>query len=62
MDVGLRYRILELAAAEGTVMVADETMAELDIDTPGQLPLPFPAYGEAWLARSVSEQVTITSG
>ena len=57
MDVGLRYRVLELAAAEGTVMVADETMAELDIDTPGQLPLPFPAYGDAVAIGSLGKTV-----
>jgi DNA-binding transcriptional MocR family regulator len=42
---GLRHRALGLAARHGTTLIADETMAELDIDRPESL-LPFAAYGE----------------
>jgi len=44
MPAGLRERTLELAARQGTTIIADETMAELDIDSPERM-LPFAAYG-----------------
>jgi len=43
MSPELRERTLALAAEHGTVLVADETMAELSIDDV-ELPLPFAAY------------------
>ena len=44
MPAALRVRVLELAARQGTTIIADETMAELDIDAPERM-LPFAAYG-----------------
>ena len=44
MPAALRERVLELAARQGTTIIADETMAELDIDSPERM-LPFAAYG-----------------
>ena len=46
MPADYRERMLALAAEQGTVIVADETMAELSIDEPDP-PLPMPAYGAA---------------
>jgi DNA-binding transcriptional MocR family regulator len=46
MSAGLRERTLGIAARHGTTLIADETMAELDIDRPESL-LPFAAYGES---------------
>ncbi|MCU1581080.1 MAG: PLP-dependent aminotransferase family protein [Microbacteriaceae bacterium] len=43
MPVDMRERILELAARHRTVLIADETMAELSIDRPGTRP-PFAAH------------------
>jgi len=43
MSAELRERVLGLADRHGTTLVADETMAELDIDRPGRM-LPFAAY------------------
>ena len=57
MSPALRHRMLELAAGPGTVMVADETMAELDIDTAGELPKPLPAYGAAVAIGSLGKTV-----
>lgn len=51
-----RSRMLALAAARGTVVVADETMAELDIDSPLR-PLPLPAYGDAVTIGSLGKSV-----
>ena len=45
MPVGQRGRVLAAAARQGTVLVVDETIAELDIDRAGEF-LPFPAYAE----------------
>jgi DNA-binding transcriptional MocR family regulator len=60
MSAGLRHRALGLAARHGTTLIADETMAELDIDRPESL-LPFAAYGEgpaqAILVGSVGKTV-----
>lgn len=44
MPAELREQVLEMAAAQGTVLIADETMAELGIDRASN-PLPFAAYG-----------------
>lgn len=43
MSASLRERLIDLAAGQGTIVIADETPAELDIDRPGTL-LPMPAY------------------
>jgi DNA-binding transcriptional MocR family regulator len=60
MSAGLRERTLAIAARHGTTLIADETMAELDIDRPESL-LPFAAYGEgsaqAILVGSVGKTV-----
>jgi DNA-binding transcriptional MocR family regulator len=45
MSPRTRERILAAAAAHGTIVVADETTADLDIDRMGEH-LPFPLYGE----------------
>ncbi len=54
MSAGLRERMLAQAAAQGTVIVGDETMAELSIDRPDH-PLPLAAYGPAVLIGSVGK-------
>ncbi|GAB3604701.1 PLP-dependent aminotransferase family protein [Conyzicola nivalis] len=46
MPAALRERTLDLAAQHGTTLIADETMAELDIDATERM-LPFAAYGAA---------------
>ncbi|MFT4122492.1 MAG: PLP-dependent aminotransferase family protein [Microbacteriaceae bacterium] len=51
MDERLRERILALAARTGTVLVADETMAELGIDAPSRPP--FAAFDAAGLAITI---------
>jgi DNA-binding transcriptional MocR family regulator len=60
MSEELRERTLARAARHGTTLIADETMAELNIDRPGSL-LPFAAYGEgsaqAILVGSVGKTV-----
>jgi len=43
MSAALREKLVDLAAAQGTIVVADETSAELDIDRQGVL-LPLAAY------------------
>jgi DNA-binding transcriptional MocR family regulator len=48
--------VLELAARQGTTLVADETMAELGLDGLPQ-PLPFAAHGPAILVGSVGKTV-----
>ena len=45
MPAEQRERVLAAAACQGTVLVVDETIAELDIDRIGEF-LPFPAYAE----------------
>jgi DNA-binding transcriptional MocR family regulator len=52
----LRQRMLALAERQGTVIVADETMAELAIDRP-ETPLPLAAYGAAVTIGSVGKTV-----
>jgi DNA-binding transcriptional MocR family regulator len=56
MSPELRERMLGLAAAQGTSIVSDETMAELTIDRPDN-PLPLAAYGPAVLIGSVGKTV-----
>ncbi|MCU1524587.1 MAG: PLP-dependent aminotransferase family protein [Microbacteriaceae bacterium] len=56
MSSELRERMLGLANAQGTTIVADETMAELAIDA-GDVPLPLAAYGPAVLIGSVGKTV-----
>ncbi|MEJ3403648.1 PLP-dependent aminotransferase family protein [Rathayibacter sp. YIM 133350] len=56
MPAGQRERMLAAAARQGTVIVADETTAELDIDRTGEL-LPLAAYGPAVLIGSVGKTV-----
>ncbi len=56
MPTEQRQRMLALAARVGTVMIADETMAELDIDS-GELPSPLPAHGAAVAIGSFGKTV-----
>lgn len=44
LDADARRRLLDVAARQGTVVIADETTAELDIDR-DRAPLPLAAYG-----------------
>ena len=53
MPTPLLERALELAAAQGTVVVVDETMGELTIDGPTRLPAA--AYGPAVMLGSVGK-------
>ena len=52
MSAELREKTVALAEAHGTILIADETMAELDIDG-GEPPLPFAAYGAAGSSPNV---------
>lgn len=56
MAPALRARMLALAERQGTVIVADETMAELAIDR-ADTPLPLAAYGAAVTIGSVGKTV-----
>ncbi|UOQ87876.1 PLP-dependent aminotransferase family protein [Agromyces endophyticus] len=49
LDADARRRLLDVAARQGTVVIADETTAELDIDR-NHSPLPLAAYGPAGTA------------
>ncbi|MFD4421172.1 PLP-dependent aminotransferase family protein [Agromyces sp. NPDC058484] len=49
-----RARVLDAAARQGTVVIADETTAELSIDRPGEFP-PMAADGPAVLIGSVGK-------
>ena len=49
-----RARMLDAAASQGTVVIADETTAELSIDRPGEFP-PMAADGNAVLIGSVGK-------
>jgi DNA-binding transcriptional MocR family regulator len=51
MPVELREQVLSDAARQGTLVIADETPGELDIDRPGSF-LPFAAYGDAGTTAS----------
>ncbi|WP_235484112.1 PLP-dependent aminotransferase family protein [Frigoribacterium sp. Leaf172] len=64
MPAEQRARVLEAAAAEGTIVVVDETMAELAIDGVGAgagaaagRPLPMAAYGRAVSIGSVGKSL-----
>lgn len=59
MPPAQRTRVLEAAAAEGTVVVADETMAGLATEPapPGGRPLPMAAHGPAVLVGSVGKSL-----
>ena len=52
----LRAKVLSLAARQGTAVIADETMAELDLDGLGSR-LPFAAHGNAISVGSVGKTV-----
>ncbi|NJC21324.1 DNA-binding transcriptional MocR family regulator [Arthrobacter pigmenti] len=52
-----RTELLRTASKHGTVVVADETMAELAIDDDGARPLPLAAYGPAVLIGSLGKTV-----
>jgi len=56
MSAELRQRTLALAERHGTVLIADETMAELAIDDVADV-LPFAAYGPAITIGSVGKTV-----
>ncbi|MBN9605721.1 MAG: PLP-dependent aminotransferase family protein [Actinomycetales bacterium] len=57
MSAALRARVAELAAREGTVLVVDETIAELHLDGRPE-PLPWPAaHGPAILLGSTGKTV-----
>ena len=56
MSAELRQRTLDLAERHGTVIIADETMAELAIDDVPEV-LPFAAYGDAITIGSVGKTV-----
>ena len=56
MPPAQRERLLALAERQGTVIVADETMAELTIDR-AHAPLPLAAYGAAVTIGSVGKTV-----
>jgi DNA-binding transcriptional MocR family regulator len=56
MTPRLRERMLGMAEQQGTIIVADETMAELSIDRELD-PLPLAAYGPAILVGSVGKTV-----
>lgn len=51
-----RARVLDAAARQGTVVIADETIAELDIDRPESFP-PMAADGPAVLIGSVGKTI-----
>ncbi|WP_026551682.1 PLP-dependent aminotransferase family protein [Arthrobacter sp. H20] len=56
MPEAQRIRVLAAAQRQGTVVIADETMAELAIDRV-ELPLPLAAYGPAILIGSLGKTV-----
>ncbi len=51
MPVALREQVLAAAARQGSIVIADETSGELDIDRPERF-LPFAAYADAATAAS----------
>lgn len=57
MPAEQRVRVLDAAAAEGTVVIADETMAEMAIDDRRDAPLPMAAYGRAVSIGSVGKSL-----
>lgn len=56
LDAAARERVLDAAARQGTVVIADETTAELDIDRGLDLK-PLAAYGPAVMVGSVGKTV-----
>lgn len=56
MEPSARLALLELAARTGTVVVADETMAELTVDDSGTVP-PLAVHGPAVLVGSLGKTV-----
>lgn len=56
LDDPTRERVLEAAGRQGTVVIADETIGELDIDRRTQH-LPLAAYGPAVMVGSVGKTV-----
>ncbi|MDQ0893697.1 MocR-like transcription factor YczR [Agromyces ramosus] len=56
LTVDARERMLDAAARQGTVVIADETTGELDIDRGASL-LPMAAYGPAIMVGSVGKTV-----
>ncbi|MRX43002.1 MocR-like transcription factor YczR [Agromyces kandeliae] len=56
LDAEARERVLDAAARQGTVVIADETTAELDIDRGLDLK-PLAAYGPAVMVGSVGKTV-----
>ncbi|MHA7154870.1 MocR-like transcription factor YczR [Arthrobacter sp. TMN-50] len=56
MGAEQRVRLLAAAQRQGTVVIADETMAELAID-PLEVPLPLAAYGLAVLIGSIGKTI-----
>ena len=56
MSVALREKLLAMASAQGTTIIADETMAELNIDRTERA-LPLAAYGPAIMIGSVGKTV-----
>ncbi|MDQ2661867.1 MAG: PLP-dependent aminotransferase family protein [Actinomycetota bacterium] len=56
MSRAARARVLDAAARQGTIVVADETTAELSIDRPGDFP-PMAVDGPAVLVGSVGKTV-----
>lgn len=56
MTIEARERMLAAASRQGTIIVADETTAEMDIDRPNSY-LPLAAYGDAVLIGSVGKTV-----
>lgn len=57
LPIDARERVLDAAARQGTVVIADETTGELDIDRPGASLLPLAAYGPAVMVGSVGKTV-----
>lgn len=56
MSVDRRERVVDAAARQGTVLIADETTGELDIDR-AESYLPLAAYGPAVMVGSVGKTV-----
>ncbi|WP_344372285.1 PLP-dependent aminotransferase family protein [Agromyces tropicus] len=56
LSADARERVLDAAARQGTVVIADETTAELDIDRAADLK-PLAAYGPAVMVGSVGKTV-----
>lgn len=56
LSVGAREQVLDAAARQGTVVIADETTGELDIDREASF-LPLAAYGPAIMVGSVGKTV-----